>query len=174
MTSVKDDNGWEAWRSLNAQYEPATAIKEAMVMAQYTGMVTKRAKNPEETKKMMVDLEERARRVHEVTGDEITGAHAMNVIVGIIDTETLKHTAHLQGAKADVGVLKRKIMEFTNMMATTGKNDMMDLDRVEERMKEEEEEEEESEEGGKNGSEENYGYAYQIGTTCYECWGTGH
>ena len=42
--------------------------------------------------------------------------HAMSVIVGILDTETLKHTADLQGANANVEALKRKVSEFTNML----------------------------------------------------------
>ena len=88
-------------------------MREAQVMAQYAGMVAKRAKNTTETKTLMVELEEKARKVEEVTGQITDSKHAMSVIV--IDTETLKHTAQCQGATADVDVLKRKIIEFVNI-----------------------------------------------------------
>ena len=52
----------------------------------------------------------------------------MSLLAGIIDAETLKYTAQYQGAKGNVDKLKRKIMELTNMMSTTGKGEMMDLD----------------------------------------------
>ena len=70
--------------------------------------------------------------LEEVTGEPVEAKHEMSVIVGILDTETLKHTAQFQGAKADVKVLKRKVMEFVNLMST-GKAgpDAMDIGRVE-------------------------------------------
>ena len=108
VQSTNEDNGWEAWQKINMQYEPAIVMKEAVAMAQFTGMVTKRAKNPAETRNMMVDFEEKARKVQEITGEAVNNTHAMSVLVGIVDAETLKYTAQFQGAKASVDELKRK------------------------------------------------------------------
>ena len=56
----------------------------------------------------------------------------VSVIMGILDTETLKHTAQYQGAKVKAEMLKRKVIEFANLMATgKGGPDAMDIGRVE-------------------------------------------
>ena len=141
VMSVREDNGWEAWKKLNQQYEPGLMVREAQVMARFTGTVGKRARNVKETKMMMTELGERAKRVEEITGIQVDARHEMSVIVGIIDPETLKHTAQYQGAKANVGILKRKILEFTNMMTGSagGGSDPMELGRVEEEHEREDE-----------------------------------
>ena len=46
IQGVSDDNGWEAWRKINQHYEPGTITREAQVMAKYTSMVNRKAKNP--------------------------------------------------------------------------------------------------------------------------------
>ena len=48
VSSVSDRNGWEAWRKLHLQFEPALVMREAVVMAQFTSMVSKRTKTPAE------------------------------------------------------------------------------------------------------------------------------
>merc|ERR1712086_130626 len=80
-------NGWEAWRKLHLQYEPQLVMRGAVVMSQFTNMVTKRAKSPQETKALLLELDERARRVEEVTGDAIGNSHRMSVVMGLIDAK---------------------------------------------------------------------------------------
>ena len=173
---VREDNGWEAWRRLHEQFEPGSLMKEAQVMSQFTNMVNRRGKSPAETRTLMVELEERSKRVEEVTGEAVEAKHEMSVIVGILDAETLKHTAQYQGAKANVQVLKRKVMDFVNLVSSgSGKSDAMDIDRVEGRAEEWPETE------GTCGicyEEEVGDYAhdgiYGLGERCFECGGTGH
>jgi len=62
-------------------------------MSQFTNMVTKRAKSPQETKALLLELDERARRVEEVTGEAIGNSHRMSVVMGLIDAESMRHTA---------------------------------------------------------------------------------
>ena len=50
VCSAPNRNGWEAWRKLHLQYEPALVMREAVVMASFTNMVAKRAKTPSESK----------------------------------------------------------------------------------------------------------------------------
>ena len=45
ITATSEDNGREAWHKLHEMYEPAMAMRQAQVMAQFTGMVNKRVKN---------------------------------------------------------------------------------------------------------------------------------
>ena len=147
---IADANGWEAWRKLSQQYEPATVMREAQVFTRFTGMVNKRARNPRETKALMVELTERARRVEEVTGRPVEERHAMSVIAGIIDPETQKYTAQFQGLKSNVELLKTKVLEFVNLV--TQGPDHMELGRVQQQAMhfnedQEEEHEDEQDEG---------------------------
>ena len=172
VIGVREDNGWEAWRKLHLQFEPGMVMREAMVMASFTSMVTKRAKNASETRTLMVELEDRAKRVEDITGEPIEGKHEMSVIMGILDQETLKHTAQYQGAKADVKILKRKILEFVNLVSSgSNKGDAMDLDRCEEKG---EENKEEPADQGEEDEEWPYEGIHGLGEKCYECGGFGH
>ena len=111
IMSVASDNGLDAWRKLHQQFEPSVVMREAQAMAQFTGMVNRRVKNPAETRAMMLELEERARRVEEMTEFAPDERHVMSVIMGILDSETLKHTVHFQGMKKSVLELKRKSLD---------------------------------------------------------------
>ena len=136
ITSVNKDNGFEAWRRLHQQYEQGSAMKEAVARSQFTGMVNKRAKTPKETRTLMVELEDKAKKMEEITGETIEEGHYKSVIAGMIDLETLKQTAEYQEGGLDK--FKRKVMEFVNLvMSGDGRGgDSMDIGRIEEASKE--------------------------------------
>ena len=130
--SAPNRNGWEAWRKLHLQYEPQLVMREAVVMSAFTNMVTRRAKSPQESKTLLLELDERARRVEEVTGEPIDNRHRMSVVMGLIDAESMRHTTAHQGAKMRADVLQRKVIEFANLMSTgTKAMDSMDIGRLE-------------------------------------------
>ena len=132
VCSAPNRSGWEAWRKLHLQYEPRLVMREAVVMAAFTNMVAKRAKNPSESKALLTEVDERARRVEEVAGEPIENRHRASVIMGIIDSEIMKHTSALQGAKMRTDILQRKVIEFANLMSTgTRAMDSMDIGRLE-------------------------------------------
>ena len=80
----------------------------------------------------MLEVDERARRVEEMTGNAPEERHTMSVIAGFLDNETLKHTMQYQGMGKSVTEFKRKILEFVNPTMPT-KSDPMDIGRVEAR-----------------------------------------
>ena len=47
-------------------------MREAVVMAQFTSMVNKRAKTPAETKTLLVELDERRRGLRKLQAKELT------------------------------------------------------------------------------------------------------
>jgi len=108
VSSVSDRNGWEAWRKLHLQFEPALVMREAVVMAQFTSMVNKRANTPAETKTLLVELDERAKRFEGITGGRIDNRHTMSVAMGILDSETMKHTVQRQWVKSESRCLEEK------------------------------------------------------------------
>ena len=164
VQGVSEDNGWEAWRKLHQQFEPGTVTREAMVLARYTNMVNRKAKTPKETKALLIELNERAKRVEEVTGKPVEDRHAMSVISGILDPETSKHTAQFQGLKSNIETLKRKVMEFTNLVTSHTEN-RMDLDRVQEQVYECDEE---------YGDDEDEERLNAFNEKCHACGGYGH
>ena len=117
--SAPNRNGWEAWRKLHLQYEPQLVMRGAVVMSQFTNMVTKRAKSPQETKALLLELDERARRVEEVTGEAIGNSHRMSVVMGLIDAESMRHTAAHSGANMRADVLQKKVIELASLMSTS-------------------------------------------------------
>ena len=142
--------------------------REAQVLNRYTSMITKKAKTPAETKKLLIELSERAKRVEEVTGKPVEERHAMSVMAGLLDPETAKHTAQYQGAKASIETLKRKVLEFINLITANDAN-RMDLDRIQHQDADEEAE------GWVHGWEEaGEDQLSALGEKCLRCGGVGH
>ena len=131
VMGVRGDNGWEAWRMLQESCEPSVGMKEADVLAQYTNMVTKRSKSIKETKAKLTELEQRAKRVEEVTEKPVDERHARSILVGIVDKESLKHTVQDQKEGTTVAELKRRIQEFVNMMDNTDNKTEGEVNRFE-------------------------------------------
>ena len=116
-------------------------------MAHFTNLITKQAKTPKETRSLLVEFEDRARMFQEIVGVAPEDRHAMRVLVGIIDTETLKHTAAYQGS--GLAIMKQKVREFVNMVGgSPGKGDPMDISGFQEK-----DEEKEAEGGGGEGED---------------------
>jgi len=131
VTSTPNRNGWEAWRKLHLQYEPLLVMRGAVTMSHFTSMVNKRARSPAETKTLLLEMDERARRVEEVTGEPIGNNHRMSVVMGLIDQESMRHTAAYGGVNMSAAVLQKKVIEFASLMSTSAKgSDAMDLGRL--------------------------------------------
>ena len=137
-------------------------------------MVTKRSKSIRETKAKLTELEQRAKRVEEVTEKPVDERHARNILVGIVDKETLKHTAQYQKEGTTVAKRKRRIQEFVNMMDYTDNKTEGEVNRFE--REEEEEHRSNQEENGEEECEEEEGYGgfNAIGEKCFNCGRTGH
>ena len=173
VLAVKDENGWEAWHKRHAHCEPGMLMNDAEVMAAFTNVVNKRAQHPAETKKLIVELDRRANRVEEVTGAPVEDRHAMSVISGILDKETLKHTAAYQGSRADPEILKRKAMEFINMIiGSTGQETKLNSLGVPEEGDGEEDWKDTQEDEWAEGEE--YHRVNAFGETCFNCGQFGH
>ena len=85
----------------------------------------------------------------------------------------MKHTAQHQGSKVRADVLKRKVVEFANLMST-GKSgpDAMDIGRIEAKTKWADQADEWDEDEGFD--EEAMMQLAAVGTTCHKRGGLGH
>jgi len=129
---------------------------------------------------MITEFEERAKKIEEITGKAPDEIHAMSVLVGILETETLKHTAQYRGARSSIELLKRKVIEFANLMEPS-RGDAMECIRA--GSAGESGGSGETGQAGGEGEEEwpSWGGAEQawegfnaLGEICYNCGGYGH
>ena len=131
----------------------------------------------------ILEMEERARRVTELSGREIDVMHAKSVLLGIIDMETLKHASpHLPEGEDPAGflVLKAKVLEFANMLAASTRPEG-ELKSCEEVPGEggEEEWHGHGDQGGEDAHDYGEGGAESLNVmrhhaVCYDCGGKGH
>ena len=101
VTRASHRNGWEAWRKLRLQFEPVL-ITEAVAMASFTNRVSRRAKTPGESTALLLELDERAKRAEEVAGEPIDNRRRMSVVMGVVDSESMKHTPVLSKEQSNV------------------------------------------------------------------------
>ena len=119
INSVKDEDGFRAWLKLNARFEPGLAVKQGMVLADFSGMILKPAKNTAETKALITEMERKMKIIDEVSNEPISDNHARSVLIGILDPITKVQTAMHHGDSTDFDKLRRIVMEFTNNMTTS-------------------------------------------------------
>ena len=99
VLSSGEEQGFKAWKALHGHFEPGIAVREGQVVAEFSSLIMKPAKSVQETKNLILEMEERRRRVERVTGKAPDEMHAKSVLAGILDPETRKQVALLQGAK---------------------------------------------------------------------------
>ena len=119
VLSSGEEQGFKAWKALHGHFEPGIAVREGQVVAEFSSLIMKPAKSVQETKNLILEMEERRRRVERVTGKAPDEMHAKSVLAGILDPETRKQVALLQGAKHTYEEMKTKVLEFTNVMIGT-------------------------------------------------------
>ena len=60
----------------------------------------------------MAELEEKAKKMEDMTGEAIEEGHYKSVVTGMIDMETLRQTVEHQ--EGSMEKFKRKVMEYIN------------------------------------------------------------
>ena len=165
ITNEKDRNGWEAWRRLNKHVEPNVAVKEAQVLGDFSKMIESRAQNPAQTKAKLVELEEKARRIEDILGESVDSKHKASVIMGVLDMDTLRAVSQTEGSCKDAEQIKRRALEFINMM----ENGACYVDKGRLKAMEENECEQDAWWRDEAGNDEDGGWLKAMGKTCYEC-----
>ena len=117
VTNVRSEDGFRAWQKLHMRFGPSLAAKQGLVLAELSGMITKPAKNPSETRNLVTELERKVKTVEDITGEEVSDGHIKSVLVGILDPMTKQHTAMHHGCKHTAEDLKRVVLEFVNNVA---------------------------------------------------------
>ena len=132
VEGVADDDGWLAWKRLHEHYEPSLMVREGQVLAELAIMANKTAKNPAETKRFLLDLEDKIRKVNEVVGRTPDDMHCKSIVLGFIDTETNRHCGINVGANITYHELKTRVLQYTNAVGakSSSSSDKMDVSAV--------------------------------------------
>ena len=128
----------------------------------------------------MVELDERVRKLAELSGQEPDVLHQKSVLLGFMDDETLKHTAHHQttsNTRDDLVKFKNEVNRFVTMVDVSHKRDKLNAlveDTSAEDWLEEWPEDGGAEQGGDEAKEEEYEKLHKFQGNCYNCGGYGH
>ena len=110
--SVATRNSGPGPTPLYHQNGTSPARKQGIVIAEFSGMVAKPAKTPQETVVLMTDMDKRMKMIADITTEQISEIHKKSVLIGILDPMTRQHTAMLHGEGFEV--LAQKVLEFAN------------------------------------------------------------
>ena len=122
------DDGWVAWRCLHEHYEPSLMVREGQVLAELAITANKVAKNPSETKKFLLDLEDKIRRVNEIVGRNPDDMRCKSIALGFMDAETNRHCGINVGESISLHDLKHRVLQYTNVVgAKSHTSDKMDV-----------------------------------------------
>ena len=91
IMSVKNEDGFQAWQKLHMHFGPSLSAKQAMALADFSGMVAKPATKPGETKSLITELERRMKMGRGNDGELISDNHAKSVSAGILDHDAPAH-----------------------------------------------------------------------------------
>ena len=94
ISTVSDENGFEAWRQLHLRFEPELEAQKNVVLLELHSIPP--ATSIEETKAKLVELRCRIAKAEDILGDPIQQMQKMTALLQVIDPITKQHTATLK------------------------------------------------------------------------------
>lgn len=122
------DNGWEAWRRLTVQYEPASAIKQCQQLCELAALGHKKCKNPQETFIFLLAIKRRIQAVVETSGESPTTYGCLTILLSGMDDSTKTNCA-----ATSCPDLKLAVQAVVNLVCGTSmpnKKDAMDINQI--------------------------------------------
>ena len=95
VSTVKEENGFEAWRQLHLRFEPELEAQKNVVLMDLHNIEV--ATTIEETKNKMVELRVRITKAENILGVVIQEIQKKTALLQIIDPITRQHTARVKG-----------------------------------------------------------------------------
>ena len=84
------------------------------MLAELAVRANKVAKNPSETKRFLLDLADKIRRVNEIVGRNRDDMHCKSIVLGFMDAETNRHCGINVGESITFHELKARVLQYTN------------------------------------------------------------
>ena len=103
-----------AWQKLCAHCEPELAAREGQAMQEFTALTSNKSKRLKETRKLITELEQKAKAWAELSQDQtrISESHKKSVLAGLLGPETTAHTHKDQGKPFNE--FKAAVLQFIN------------------------------------------------------------
>lgn len=114
LLGVKAEDGFGAWRALHTRYGLSLAVKQAKATSDICGMINKPAKNPQQTRSLVSELERRVQVAEEIGGRAIDDDFKKSVLSNILDPATKVQAAPRMGTDSSYDTLKKFVLEFAN------------------------------------------------------------
>ena len=116
VTSVKDENGFMAWFQLRMRFEPCLAAKTGIILAEFSGMVSRPAKTPVDLVALITEMDKKLKIIEDIMDNKehISETHKKSVLVGILDPATRQQTAMIQDQPYET--LRLAILQCANNM----------------------------------------------------------
>ena len=132
VQGVRKENGFLAWKQLHMRFGLAVAAKQGQAMSALSTMAAKPAKQPAETRKLLVELEQRVRYAEDITGRVMDDQHIKSILAAFLDPLTRSHTSSFMGTDTSFQQLKRAVLEFVgnNVMPKAADPDAMVIGRI--------------------------------------------
>ena len=116
VVNTRDENGFAAWHNLCKFFEPRLALQQGAALQELTKMILTRARNPEETRRMMVTYQSKVKDAEDLN-NPLQMEFRKSVLAGFIDETTRVGTWECQGKNKSAEEFEMKILEFVNGVA---------------------------------------------------------
>ena len=94
ISTVPDENGFEAWRQLHLRFEPEMEAQKNIVLPELHNIPA--ATTIEDTKQKLVELRVRIAKAEDILGEPIQEMQKKTALFQVIDPITKQHTGALQ------------------------------------------------------------------------------
>ena len=116
VMNTRKENGFVAWNNLGRYFEPRLALQQGAALQELTRMILTRAKNPEETRRMMVTYQSKVKDAED-HNRPLDSDYLKSVLGGFIDDTTRIGTVECQHKNVTAETFEKKILEFINGVA---------------------------------------------------------
>jgi len=161
ISTVRDENGFEAWRQLHLRFEPELEAQKNTVLLEIHTITP--ATTIEETKANLVELKVRIAKAEDILGENITERQMKTALLQVMDPITKQHTATIR--EDNFNKFYTAVMNFTNNASHGGGSPVKSVNSVKEMKKDEEEEQ---------GGEDGWLNAMGDKDKCHSCGEAGH
>ena len=119
VESIRDEDGYMAWREIVNNFEPAMASRQGTSLAELMAMVSLKASSPEETKMMLNELERRRKEAEDFSEAKIPDATLKGVLISFMDQRTNDHSTDKHSQGIPYVDLNNHVLKFINNTKTS-------------------------------------------------------
>ena len=164
VSTVKDENGFEAWRQLHLRFEPELEAQKNVVLTELHSITA--ATTIEETKLKLTELRVRIAKVEEILDTPLHEIQKKTALLQILDPITKQHTATIQ--RSSFQAFYMEVMTFANNATVGGMGSAPKVSSLEKTS-------DESAGGGdQEAAQDGYLNGFVGKDQCRKCGGFGH